>query len=96
MNERLEKEIDSYIATHFSEAYDGVLLSDATSTELAITDVAPMARYFYSLALQDVREILERYDSECAYSPLSEDADYYVGKNDACKDILSHVDNLTK
>ena len=42
----LEKEIDDYTNSNFSECEDGVLLSDAYSMELTLLDVAPMARYF--------------------------------------------------
>ena len=92
MNEKLEKEIDSYIATHFSEAYDGTLLSDATKAELSITDVAPMARYFYNLALQDVRQKLSYW------------ADFFHGRGMGCdnaieekmNNIIHFIDNLTK
>ncbi len=52
----LEKEIDDYIGNHFSEAHDGVLLSDASRMELAITDIAPMARHFYELGLNTRKE----------------------------------------
>lgn len=44
----LEKEIDDYIADNFSEAHDGVLLSDASGTELMITDISLMARHFWN------------------------------------------------
>lgn len=47
----LEKEIDDYIAFNFSEAADGILLSDANGTELQITDVSQIARHFYKLGL---------------------------------------------
>ena len=47
----LEKEIDDYIASNFSEAADGILLSDANRTELQITDVSQIARHFYELGL---------------------------------------------
>ena len=47
----LEKEIDDYTNSNFSECYDGVLLSDASSMELTLLDVAPMARYFFELGL---------------------------------------------
>lgn len=52
----LEKEIDNYVADNFSEAHDGVLLSDASGMELAITDIAPMARHFYELGLNARKE----------------------------------------
>lgn len=48
----LEKEIDDYVNSNFSECEDGVLLSDANSTELTLLDVAPMARHFYALGLK--------------------------------------------
>lgn len=44
----LEKEIDNYIADNFSEAHDGALLSDASGTELMITDISLMARHFWN------------------------------------------------
>lgn len=52
----LEEEIDDYIGSHFSEVHDGVLLSDASRMELAITDIAPMARHFYELGLNARKE----------------------------------------
>ena len=42
----LEKEIDDYTNSNFSECEDGVLISDAYSMELTLLDVAPMARHF--------------------------------------------------
>lgn len=52
----LEKEMDNYIGSHFSEAHDGVLLSDASGMELTITDIAPIARHFYELGLKARKE----------------------------------------
>lgn len=52
----LEKEIDNYIADNFSEAHDGVLLSDASGTELMITDISLIARHFYELGLNARKE----------------------------------------
>lgn len=53
----LEEEIDNYIGNHFSEAPDGVLLSDASRMELAITDVAPMARHFAKWGAEHLKKI---------------------------------------
>lgn len=45
----LEKEIDSYINSSFSEAHDGVLISDANSSEVTYQDMAAIARHFFEL-----------------------------------------------
>ena len=45
-SEDLEKEIDDYTNSNFSECEDGVLISDAYLMELTLLDVAPMARHF--------------------------------------------------
>ena len=47
----LEMEIDGYINEHFSECDDGVLISDANSTELTLLDVASIARHFFELGM---------------------------------------------
>lgn len=52
----LEKEIDNYIGSHFSEAHDCVLLSDSSGMELTTTDIAPMARHFYELGRLNARK----------------------------------------
>ena len=49
----LEKEIDDYINEHFSECGDGVLISDASSTELTLLDATSIARHFYELGLKE-------------------------------------------
>lgn len=49
----LEKEIDDYMNEHFSECADGVLISDANSTELTLLDAASIARHFYELGLKE-------------------------------------------
>lgn len=49
----LEKEIDDYINEHFSECADGVLISDASSTELTLLDATSIARHFYELGLKE-------------------------------------------
>ena len=48
----LEKEIDDYMNEHFSECGDGVLISDANSTELTLLDATSIARHFYELGLK--------------------------------------------
>ena len=48
----LEKEIDDYVNEHFSECDDGVLVSDANSTELTLLDVTSIARHFFELGLK--------------------------------------------
>ena len=48
----LEKEIDDYMNEHFSECADGVLISDANSTELTLLDATSIARHFYELGLK--------------------------------------------
>jgi len=99
MNEKLEKEIDSYIAMHFSEAYDGTLLSDATKAELSITDVAPMARYFYNLALQEIRQETERLNilnKQIAEENNRNVSDWQKGLSAGYADIIRTIDSLTK
>ena len=48
----LEKEIDNYVNEHFSECGDGVLISDASSTELTLLDATSIARHFFELGLK--------------------------------------------
>lgn len=48
----LEREIDDYINEHFSECDDGVLISDANSTELTLLDVTSIARHFFELGVK--------------------------------------------
>lgn len=48
----LEREIDDYINEHFSECDDGVLISDANSTELTLLDATSIARHFFELGLK--------------------------------------------
>lgn len=52
----LEKEIDDYVNNHFSEGYDGILISDANSTELNLLDVSAIARHFFELGLKARKE----------------------------------------
>ena len=49
----LEKEIDDYMNEHFSECGDGVLISDASSTELTLLDATSIARHFFELGLKE-------------------------------------------
>lgn len=59
-------------------------------------DLLMHIQHFYNFALEDVTKDVESYKINCGYSRNSEDTDYWKGKNDACVDILQHIDNLTK
>ena len=80
VSDDLEEEITDYINNHFSECEDGVLLSDAHSSELQYTDVADIARHFVNWQKQQdsklpkiwPRDTIEEYAYQCAYD-LSND-----------------------
>lgn len=86
MNERLEKEIQEWITSHIKAP------KDSTYAPAVIEWGKIVAKHFYNLALQDVRE------------ELSYRADFFHGRGMGCDNaieeemcnIIDFIDNLIK
>lgn len=86
MNERLEKEVHNYrrklIAEKYPDDYD-VFIKECDWED----DIEDCARYFYNLALEDVRELIEK-----AKQSSANDVSYFaLGVTDLADILLNKI-----